>query len=34
VRIDLVTIKNEWRIADIMWLRDGKQDSLRKIYAR
>jgi hypothetical protein len=34
VRLDLVKIKNEWRIADIIWLRDGKQDSLRKIYAR
>jgi hypothetical protein len=33
VRLDLVKIKNDWRIADITWLRDGKQDNLRKIYA-
>jgi hypothetical protein len=34
VRLDLVKIKNDWRIADITWLRDGKADSLRKIYSR
>ena len=33
VRLDLVKIKNDWRIADITWLRDSKQDNLRKIYA-
>jgi len=32
VRLDLVKLKNEWRIADITWLRDGKPESLRKIY--
>jgi hypothetical protein len=34
VRLDLIKIKNDWRIADITWLRDGKQDNLRKIYSR
>ncbi len=34
VRLDLVKLKNDWRIADITWLRDGKADSLRKIYRR
>jgi hypothetical protein len=34
VRLDLVKLKNDWRIADITWLRDGKEDSLRKIYGR
>jgi len=34
VRLDLVKVKNDWRIADITWLRDGKLDSLRKIYGR
>ena len=32
VRLDLVKLGNGWRIADITWLRDGKEDSLRKIY--
>jgi Protein of unknown function (DUF3828) len=32
VRLDLVKLKNEWRIADITWLRDGKTESLRQIY--
>jgi hypothetical protein len=32
VRLDLVKLKNDWRIGDITWLRDGKADSLRKIY--
>jgi hypothetical protein len=32
VRLDLVKLKNDWRIADITWMRDGKADSLRKIY--
>jgi Protein of unknown function (DUF3828) len=31
-RLDLVKLKNEWRIADITWLRDGKAESLREIY--
>jgi len=34
VLLDLVKIKNDWRVADITWLRDGKRDSLRKIYAQ
>lgn len=34
VRLDLVKLKTEWRIADITWLRDGKADTLRKIYGR
>jgi len=34
VRLDLIKIKNDWRIADITWTRDGKADSLRKIYGR
>jgi hypothetical protein len=34
VRLDLVKLKNEWRIADITWLRDGKAESLRAIYRR
>jgi hypothetical protein len=34
VRLDLVKLKNDWRIADITWLRDGKADSLRKVYGR
>jgi len=33
VLLDLVKIKNDWRVADITWLRDGKRDSLREIYA-
>jgi hypothetical protein len=32
VRLDLVKLKNDWRIADITWQRDGKAESLRKIY--
>ena len=31
VRLDLVKVKNDWRIADITWLRDGNAGSLRKI---
>jgi hypothetical protein len=34
VRLDLVKVKNDWRIADITWLRDGKAESLRRIYGR
>jgi Protein of unknown function (DUF3828) len=34
VRLDLVKLKNEWRVADIAWLRDGKAENLRKIYGR
>lgn len=32
--LHLVGARNDWRIADITWLRDGKEDSLRKIYGR
>jgi len=32
VRLNLVKLKNECRIGDITWLRDGKAHSLRKIY--
>jgi Protein of unknown function (DUF3828) len=30
--LDLVKIKNDWRVADIIWLRDGKSENLRGIY--
>ena len=33
VLLDLVKIKNDWRIGNITWLRDGKPQSLRSIYA-
>jgi len=33
VTLDLVQIKNDWRIGDITWLRDGKLETLRGIYA-
>ncbi len=29
----LVKIKNDWRVSDITWLRDGKSETLRGIYA-
>jgi Protein of unknown function (DUF3828) len=32
VVLDLVKIKNEWRISEITWLRDGKAESLRDLY--
>jgi Protein of unknown function (DUF3828) len=32
VRLDLVKLKNEWRIAEITWVRDGKAENLRSIY--
>jgi hypothetical protein len=31
--LDLVKIKNDWRIADITWQRDGKAETLRGLYA-
>jgi hypothetical protein len=31
--LDLVKIKNDWRIDDITWLRDGKPSNLRGMYA-
>ncbi|MGA7433904.1 MAG: DUF3828 domain-containing protein [Xanthobacteraceae bacterium] len=30
--LDLVTIKNDWRIYDITWLRDGKPSTLRELF--
>jgi hypothetical protein len=33
VVLDLVKIRNDWRIVDITWLRDGKPETLRGIYA-
>jgi uncharacterized protein DUF3828 len=32
VLIDLVQIKNDWRVFDITWQHDGKSETLRKIY--
>ena len=32
-QLDLVKIKNDWRVSDITWLRDGKSETLRGIYA-
>jgi hypothetical protein len=32
VSLDLVTIKNEWRIRDITWEIDGKPQTLRGLY--
>jgi hypothetical protein len=34
VVLDLIAIKNEWRVADIVWLHDGRQETLRGLYAR
>jgi len=33
VKLELVSIKNDWRISDITWLRDGKPETLRGLYA-
>jgi hypothetical protein len=30
--LDLVTIKNDWRIYDVTWLRDGKPSTLRELF--
>src|SRR5262249_26312609 len=32
VVLDLVQVENTWRIHDIAWLRDGKTETLRKIF--
>ena len=32
VTLDLIAIKNEWRIRDITWQIDGKSQNLRGIY--
>ena len=34
VVLDLVKIGKDWRIADITWLREGKQQTLRSLYLR
>ena len=34
VVLDLVKIKNDWRIGDITWQHDGKQETLRGLYTR
>jgi hypothetical protein len=33
VFLDLVKIGNDWRIADITWLREGKPEKLRALFA-
>jgi hypothetical protein len=30
--LDLIQLKSDWRIYDITWLRDGKPDTLRRIF--
>ena len=32
VVLDLVQVKNDWRIYDITWLHDGKTENLRKTF--
>jgi Protein of unknown function (DUF3828) len=32
VVLDLVQVKNDWRVHDITWLHDGKTESLRKTF--
>jgi hypothetical protein len=32
IALDLVKIKNDWRIGDITWLRDGKAETLRALF--
>jgi Protein of unknown function (DUF3828) len=32
VVLDLVQVKNDWRVYDITWLHDGKTESLRKTF--
>lgn len=34
VVLDLVKVKNDWRIGDITWLHDGNPETLRKLYRR
>jgi len=34
VVVDLVKVKNDWRISDITWLREGKQQTLRGLLSR
>lgn len=33
VVLDLVKLKNDWRVADITWQRDGKTETLRALFA-
>jgi hypothetical protein len=32
IALDLVMVKNDWRIYDITWLHDGKQSTLRELF--
>ena len=32
VVLDLVQVKNDWRVYDITWMHDGKTESLRKTF--
>ncbi|HEX5210796.1 MAG TPA: DUF3828 domain-containing protein [Pseudolabrys sp.] len=32
VLLDLVKVKNEWRVEDITWRRDGKDETLRALF--
>jgi hypothetical protein len=32
VVLDLVQVKNDWRVYDITWLHDGKTENLRKTF--
>jgi hypothetical protein len=32
VVLDLVQVKNDWRVYEISWLHDGKTESLRKSF--
>ena len=34
VVLDLIKIKNDWRIADITWQREGKRETLRGIFPK
>ena len=34
VVLDLVKVKNDWRISDVTWLRDGKPQTLRGLYSQ
>jgi len=34
VVLDLIKSRNDWRISDITWLRDGKPETLRALYKR
>jgi hypothetical protein len=34
VVLDLLQVKNDWRVYDIAWLHDGKTENLRKTFVR